>query len=69
MGGREFFKAPFAYPVDFGDILCLAQTIEQLIPQDLASVAQAASAFIHEQYSPERERQSILDAWEAILGG
>lgn len=69
MGGCEFFKAPYAYPVDFGDILCFAQTIEQVIPQDLTPVAEAAAAFIHEQYSPEREQQSILDAWQAILTG
>lgn len=67
MGGSEFFRVPYAYPIEYGDIVGFAGVVEALAAEELTRQAHAASAVIHEEYSPERERQSILEAWESLL--
>lgn len=69
MGGREFLRVPYAYPIEHGDIVSFAGTVEALLPEDLTSQARAASAYILGEYSEDAERESILRAWSAILGG
>jgi hypothetical protein len=66
-GGAEFFREPCAWPVDFGDIPRYIRTIQAVAEKDLHDQAAAAAAFIRENYSPEKERDSILTAWRTIL--
>jgi len=67
MGGREFFKPPHAYPVAVGDIRTFVETVESVLDQDLEGQRRAASAFILGRYTPERERESVVTCWRAIL--
>lgn len=67
MGGREFFKRPYAHPVPMGDIQSYVKTVETLLNKDLEAERQAASEFILNTYTPERESESVLACWRAIL--
>jgi hypothetical protein len=73
MGGAEFLREPYAFPVAHGDIVGYARCVERIIgelrtdPEPLLERALAASAFIAEQYSFERERASVIDGWESLL--
>ncbi|KXX63330.1 glycosyltransferase [Marichromatium gracile] len=72
-GGREFFRPEFSYPIEQGDILGFARTVERVIegldrdPETFAAKGRAASEFIHAHYAPEREGAEVLGAWRAIL--
>ena len=72
-GGREMLTAEYGFPIEVGQILTYAQTVERVLedysrnPTRLNEMAGAAAAFIGENYSPEAERQSILECWNAIL--
>jgi len=72
-GGREFFTPDHGFPIEAGDILGFATTVERVLadlrhnPEPLLQITKRAAAFIRETYSPERERQDILDAWRQIL--
>jgi glycosyltransferase involved in cell wall biosynthesis len=74
LGGREFFRPEFSYPVPFGDILTYARTVEEVIrihetnPSLLAEKGLAASSYIRANYSPERERDDILQFWNRMRG-
>jgi len=70
-GGREFLTAEHAFPVDTGDIVGFARTVEDLLgrdPAELQAIGARAAAFIAERYSPERERASVVAAWSALSG-
>jgi hypothetical protein len=73
-GGREFLTAGLAYPIEVGDILGYARTVEFVIglcrndPGSLAAQSQKAAAFIHEHYSPANEVGDILAVWQRIHG-
>ncbi|UGS33761.1 glycosyltransferase family 4 protein [Capillimicrobium parvum] len=70
-GGREFFTADHAFPVEIGDVVGLARTVEDLLardPAELEATGARAAAFIAERYSPARERQSVVAAWRALAG-
>ncbi|CAD6878785.1 hypothetical protein [Methylomonas albis] len=72
-GGREFFKPEFSYPIEQGDIVGFAKTVESVIkayhadPQSILEKGQLAAEFIRENYSPELEEQEIISAWRSIL--
>lgn len=75
MGGREFFLPEFSYPIENGDIVQFAATVEKVV-QDLSdddesylNTRLAASAFIRETYSPEQEEQDIMTSFNKLLGG
>jgi glycosyltransferase involved in cell wall biosynthesis len=70
-GGREFVTAEHAFPVDTGDIVGFARTVEDLLardPAELQATGARAAAFVAERYSPRRERASVLAAWGALSG-
>jgi glycosyltransferase involved in cell wall biosynthesis len=70
-GGREFLTAEHAFPVDAGDIVGFARTVEDLLardPADLQAAGARAAAFVAARYSPQRERESVLAAWGALCG-
>lgn len=72
-GGKEFFRPEFSYPIEQGNILQFAKTIEQLItdydtsPDPLLKKGRMAADFIRERYSPEKEESDVIAAWKKIL--
>lgn len=73
LGGREFFYPPFATAVEDGDILGFTRAVEEtihLVDRDPAMAAAASEAgirFVRERYSPEQERQDLLDVFVPLL--
>jgi glycosyltransferase involved in cell wall biosynthesis len=74
-GGKEFFQPDLSFPVEDGDIVGFARTIEKVIEaynQDsscFSDMRKKASEFIRERYSPEREEQELVDIWNNICNG
>jgi hypothetical protein len=72
-GGREFMGEGRADIVPFGDILRFVQTARSVMkqwegdPARFADRLEAARRLINENYSQERERESIVHCWERIL--
>lgn len=72
-GGREYFLPEFSYPVPQEDITGYVKTVENIMAEEVSDpdvmgrIGQAASAYIKENYSLERERKSVQEAWEAII--
>lgn len=72
-GGKEFFKPEFSFPIEDGDILGFASTVERIIRaynndtnyfgQQRATAAQ----FIADRYSREREEEELVKVWSNIL--
>ena len=73
MGGREFFRPDFSYPVDFGDIRSYVDAVEGVLDRydrdrdGFLAVGRAASDFIQSTYSSEREAQDVVQAWTQFL--
>ena len=73
-GGREFITPEYAFPVEAGDIVSFASTLESVIrqlrgdPEPLRQKAQRASEFILGTYTPQREEADILAAWGELAG-
>jgi len=73
-GGREFFTSEYGFPIEVGQILTYAKTLENLLeeysrdPARLNATARKATEFISRTYSPEAEEESILTCWRRILG-
>jgi len=73
-GGREFMRPEFSCPVETGDVIAVAEAIERVIAEDsldeqwCQSRGQLASAFVFEQYSLEKERESVVSAYRHLLG-
>ena len=74
-GGREFFKPEFSYPIEQGDIIGFARTVEEVIraykenPEYVLEKGRKAATYIQERYSLKLEEQEVIAAWEAILSG
>jgi hypothetical protein len=72
-GGREFFRSEFSAPVSSGDILEFARTVEGIIARDRLNPAwcrergNKAAAFIAMEYSPERERDDVIQTYTEFL--
>jgi len=73
MGGREFFRPEFSYPVELGDIIGYAQTIESVtaLAENDSEAFKAkgahAARFIAETYTPEVQKKDILDFWQDVI--
>lgn len=73
MGGREFLKPDLAFPIEVGDIIGFARTVEQVIrmldddASAMGPMTQRAAEFIRTTYSPEIERNDIVSCWRQIL--
>lgn len=73
-GARQLMQADRAVPIEEGNVLAMAQTLEQLMiqrsrdPAPLAALGQRAAQYIREVHSLDQEARSILQAWAAILG-
>jgi Glycosyl transferases group 1 len=72
-GGREYFRPELAFPIEVGDILGFARTVEEVLcclrqsPETFESRTRRASEFIHEEYSLKHEAEDIQRTWRAIL--
>ncbi len=72
-GGREFFLPECSYPIEQGDIIGFARTVESVIkaydadPSLIAAKGLAAARYIAEHYSPALEEQEVMSAWQAII--
>jgi glycosyltransferase involved in cell wall biosynthesis len=74
-GGREIFDPDVSRPVEDGDVLAFAREVEQAIwdfERDPAAIRQAgarAAEHIRTTYSPERQRDELLDFMAGVLSG
>lgn len=72
-GGKEFFRPEFSYPIQQGDIVQFASTVEQVIkdyetsPDSVLAKGRMAADFIRDRYAPEKEEAEVRDAWTGIL--
>ncbi|MCT7992300.1 glycosyltransferase [Laspinema olomoucense] len=72
-GGKEYFLPDFSFPVESGDIIGFAHTVEKLIatyntqPQLLMEKHKKAADFIKQNYSAEQEERDIVTAWREII--
>lgn len=72
-GGREFFRPEFSYPIEQGDIVGFAQTVEQVIvafdaqPELMRAKGRAASDHILHSYSAQLEAREVAAVWRNIL--
>ena len=73
MGGREYFKEEFSYPIPFGDIIQFARTTESVAemcitkPLEMLRKGKDASRFIGDRYSAAQEKKDIADLWEPLI--
>lgn len=73
--GREFFRPQFCSPVEAGDVMAFARTLEEVLGRESAEPGwceergAAAARFIAAEYSPARERGDVLGAYATFLGG
>lgn len=73
MGGSEFFRPEFSYPIACGDIVSFARAAEGVIdtfrrsPEALVEKAHLAAAFIRENYNMERFERDIVSFWRELL--
>ncbi len=73
-GGKEFFKPEFSFPIEVGDIMGFAQTLEAVIAEyeidstNLKAKAKQASDYILKTYSRTREEADIINTWNQLLG-
>jgi glycosyltransferase involved in cell wall biosynthesis len=72
-GGREMLTADYGFPIEVGQILTYAKTLENVLeeyaqdPTRLNEMARKAAEFIAAEYSLEAETQSVVECWTAIL--
>jgi glycosyltransferase involved in cell wall biosynthesis len=73
-GGREYFEPAGAYPIDAGDVVGFARTVEELLrayrenPVPLRERAERGAAWVRAHYSPRQEEEDIVTCWQTILG-
>ena len=72
-GANEYFQAGLCERVDQDDVLGFAEAVERTlvwVENDEAEAiekSRAFSEFLSERYSLEREAESVLAAWRALL--
>lgn len=71
-GGREYFRPEFCHTVPACDVLEFARIAEGVLrshvedPAESSRRGRLASEWIHDRYSPERERENLRRAFETI---
>jgi glycosyltransferase involved in cell wall biosynthesis len=71
-GGREFLTDDLAFPVPAGEVGAFADTVAGVLAQveqdstELTRRVEAASRFISETYSPEREERDVVGVWAEL---
>jgi len=70
---REFMQPQHCFPIDQGDVLTFAKTLERLLqeyekdPSALTRRALSHAEFVQQNYSREVEGASVLRAWSQLL--
>jgi hypothetical protein len=73
MGGKEYFKEDFCFPVETGNIISFTKTVELVLntyknnPETIIEMGIKASKYIRENYSKELEKNDVLKFWNYIL--
>ncbi len=73
MGGREFFKEDFSFPIEFGHIISFSKAVEDVIntyennPDSIIKMGNEASHFITQTYSPKVEEEDVLGLWKMLI--
>jgi hypothetical protein len=71
-GGREFFRTEFSRPVPTGDLLEMARAVEDCLKREeqdpgwCRSQGIRAAEYVHTEYAPERERDSLLAFYQNL---
>lgn len=71
-GGEEYFLPEYTHPIQQGDVLQFAQTVEALLkeiernPKAIEKKREEYSHWMQKRYSLESERQSVLDFWNSL---
>jgi len=69
MGGMEYFKEEFCHPIEYGDILGFARTVEDVLglhrknPAALVEKGRLASEFMRRNHHPDQEKKDLLNFW------
>lgn len=75
LGGREYFKPGLAHEISVGDIQAFVQSVEQSVleyDQDrdkFIALSAISQSYVHENFSPMREQQSLTMAFQRLLPG
>jgi len=73
MGGKEFYRPEFCFPVETGNIVEVSKRVEHVLgliendPQCLHDKALKAAEFVRNNYSPEVQKKDVLEFWNGIL--
>jgi glycosyltransferase involved in cell wall biosynthesis len=73
-GGREYFAPAGAYPVEAGNVIGFARTVEGVLrafeenPYLLRERAERGAAWIHQHYTLEQEERDIVECWRTLVG-
>ena len=73
LGGKEFMRPEFSSPVEVGNALEVARTVETVLDREAAEPGWlrarglSAARFVHDRYSPEREREAVLAAYRDLV--
>jgi glycosyltransferase involved in cell wall biosynthesis len=72
-GGEELFRPEFCFPVEAGQVIEVARTVEHVLglfesnPQYLQNRALKAAEFIQMNYSTEIQKKDVLEFWDIIF--
>ena len=73
-GGREVFRPKLSRPVPTGDVVALAQTVEEVLAREADEpgwcrrMGLAASDFVLDEYSAQHEREDVVGFYQDLLG-
>jgi len=73
MGGREYLHAEHAFPIAPGDVVGFAKAAEHVLdlwradPAAVAAIGAAGAEAVRAVYTPEAERDSVVEVFTALL--
>jgi hypothetical protein len=73
-GGREYFNPDYCYPVEPGDVIGFARTVERVIqecardPGTVLRKGALAAQYITTNHTPQREEAEVLGFWTELMG-
>jgi len=72
-GGREFLRPEWSMPAEQGNIIALAQALEQAMrlhtedPVAFQALARRGTDFVRQEYAPQAERADVLRFFQSLL--
>jgi glycosyltransferase involved in cell wall biosynthesis len=73
LGGREFFRPEFSRSVEAGNVLAVAEALEEVVTQETAhpgwlrTRGLAASTFVRSEYCEGNEERDVIAAYSGLL--